>query len=152
MHVHLRNGMVQSKLKSRGSKDDPFILASQAQHIYYLYYVSCSGDHKQWCVAMKSNTRSRVDWTHMLNVDVSAFNTEDIFQEERQPLPVPADPTNDVDIVEEGVFVILEEEVDDVVSNHGDGSDCESDYRDRDDDDEEGYFGKNNSDNSSEDD
>ncbi|GAA0169903.1 hypothetical protein LIER_24284 [Lithospermum erythrorhizon] len=35
IQVHPRNGMIQIKHKSRGSKDDPFILTSQAQQVYY---------------------------------------------------------------------------------------------------------------------
>ncbi|GAA0169904.1 hypothetical protein LIER_24285 [Lithospermum erythrorhizon] len=83
----------------------------------------------------------------MQNVDVSSLNIQDIFQEKRQPPPVPIDPINDVVVVEAGIFIVLEEE-DDVASNHGDGSEYESDYRDRIDGDEEGYFGPNDSDNS----
>ncbi|GAA0165895.1 hypothetical protein LIER_21179 [Lithospermum erythrorhizon] len=128
--VHSRNGMVQIKYKSRASKDDHFILASHAQQVYYLRYV---------------------DWNHMQNVEVSTLNTQDIFQEEQQPLPVLVDPSKDVDIVQERVFVIGEDEEDDLGHKVSDVSDYESDYQDNDDYSEEDYFGNNNSDNSSED-
>lgn len=133
MQVHPKNGMVQIKHKSRASKDDPFILASQAQQVYYLRYVSATREHKQWWVAMKSNARSRVDWSHMQNVDPKSLNTEDIFQEEQQPPPVGVNPTIHVDIVDEGNFVIVEQE-EPVLDPYVDGSDYESHYSDEYDD------------------
>ncbi|GAA0171459.1 hypothetical protein LIER_25484 [Lithospermum erythrorhizon] len=72
--------------------------------------------------------------------DVSAINTEDIFQEEQCP-PVLVDPTHDIDIVEEGVYVILKDDDDDVEQSSNEGRYYESDYPNEDYDYEQVYWG-----------
>ncbi|GAA0176533.1 hypothetical protein LIER_29507 [Lithospermum erythrorhizon] len=76
-----------------------------------------------------------------VELDVSPINTEDIFQEEQQDPPVLVDPTHDIDVVEEGVYVILKDDDDDVERSSNEDIDYESDYPDEDDDYEQAYWG-----------
>ncbi|GAA0155651.1 hypothetical protein LIER_38125 [Lithospermum erythrorhizon] len=93
-YVHPKNGMVQLKFKKNGPQDDPFILASQAQEVFYLDFVSDDKKHLQWVVPTKTFARTRIDWTNSQDDD---DNNDDFFQEDEQPVPIPIQPTLELD-------------------------------------------------------
>ncbi|GAA0184189.1 hypothetical protein LIER_31477 [Lithospermum erythrorhizon] len=94
MQVHPKNGIVQIKKKSTSSQDDPFILASQAQQVFYLDFMSDDKKLLEWVVATKAFARSRIDWT---NIQEDDDNNVDFFQEEEQLVPLPIEPTRELD-------------------------------------------------------
>ncbi|GAA0142888.1 hypothetical protein LIER_03689 [Lithospermum erythrorhizon] len=94
MLVHPKTGIVQIKSKGKVIQDDIFILASQAQQMFYIEYVSDDKKHLEWVVASKTFARNRLDST---NIQEDGDVDVEFLQEEEQPVPIPVQPTMELD-------------------------------------------------------
>ncbi|GAA0153894.1 hypothetical protein LIER_37762 [Lithospermum erythrorhizon] len=104
MQVHPKSGMAQLKFKKKkGSEDDPFILASQAQQVFYLDFLLDVKKDLEWVVATKTFARIRNDWTNIQDDD---DNNDDFFQEDEQLVSIPIQPTLELD--NNNILVVLE--------------------------------------------
>ncbi|GJV39971.1 putative transposase-associated domain-containing protein [Tanacetum coccineum] len=87
VRVNRKHNLVDVKYKSKGCQNDPFILASQAEQVYYAPYPSMTKDLKDWWAVVKAAARSIYEVTQCSsevvddNVDV-----EDFFQENEMPI------------------------------------------------------------------
>ncbi|GJV78910.1 transposase, Ptta/En/Spm [Tanacetum coccineum] len=86
VRVNRKHNLVDIKYKSKGCQNDPFILASQAEQVYYAPYPSMTKDLKDWWAVVKATPRSIYEVTQSSsevvddNVDVEEF-----FQENEMP-------------------------------------------------------------------
>ncbi|GKF31988.1 putative transposon, En/Spm-like, transposase-associated domain protein, partial [Tanacetum coccineum] len=86
VRVNRKHNLVDIKYKSKGCQNDPFILASQAEQVYYAPYPSMTKDLKDWWAVVKATPRSIYEVTQFSseivddNVDVEEF-----FQENEMP-------------------------------------------------------------------
>ncbi|GJX42896.1 hypothetical protein Tco_0257886 [Tanacetum coccineum] len=86
VRVNRKHNLVDIKYKSKGCQNDPFILASQAEQVYYAPYPSMTKDLKDWWAVVKATPRSIYEVTQCSsevvddNVDVEEF-----FQENEMP-------------------------------------------------------------------
>ncbi|GAA0138281.1 hypothetical protein LIER_34910 [Lithospermum erythrorhizon] len=103
MQVHSKKGFVQLKFKKKGQQDDPSILASQAQKVFYLNFVSDDKKYLEWVAATKTFARTQLDWTNIQDDD---DNNDDFFQEDEQPVPIPIQPTLELD--NDNILVVLD--------------------------------------------
>ena len=55
--VVTKHNLVDINYKSRLSNDDPFVLASQAEQVYYVPYPSMKQDLKDWWAVVKTKPR-----------------------------------------------------------------------------------------------
>ncbi|GJY92617.1 hypothetical protein Tco_0508399 [Tanacetum coccineum] len=86
VRVNRKHNLVGIKYKSKGCQNDPFILSSQAEQVYYAPYPSMTKDLKDWWAVVKATPRSIYEVTQFSseivddNVDVEEF-----FQENEMP-------------------------------------------------------------------
>ena len=96
VRVNRKHNLVDIKYKSKGCQDDPFILASQAEQVYYAPYPSMTKDLKDWWAVVKATPRSIYEVTQCSsevaddNVDVEEF-----FQENEMPICSNTTDTNE---------------------------------------------------------
>ncbi|KAM0070264.1 putative Transposase-associated domain-containing protein [Helianthus debilis subsp. tardiflorus] len=79
VRVDPKTGMVDVKPKAIGCVDDPFILASQAQQVYYTPYPSKEKSLKDWWAVVKTTPRG----VYELAEDASEVGDEDSGDEEQ---------------------------------------------------------------------
>ncbi len=150
IRVHQQYGIVEVRDGRRYGKFDPFILASQADQVYYTHYPTKSRDKTGWLAVLKIKPRRIV---HNNVADV-----EDAYQEELQAgvnrSPIIMDDPID-NLAETGVWEAVEEDMalrdetlgdDDFSDNEEslEGSDDENDFESGDTD--SGESEKSNSD------
>ncbi|GKC60371.1 putative transposase-associated domain-containing protein, partial [Tanacetum coccineum] len=82
VRVNRKHNLVDIRYKSKGCQNDLFILASQAEQVYYAPYPSMTKDLKDWWVVVKATLRSINEVTQCSsdvvddNVDVEEFFQE----------------------------------------------------------------------------
>nr|GFA80788.1 hypothetical protein [Tanacetum cinerariifolium] len=87
VRVNRNHNLVDIKYKSKGCQNDPFILASQPEQVFYAPYLSMTKDLKDWWAVVKAAARSIYEVTQCSsevvddNVDV-----EDFLQENEMPI------------------------------------------------------------------
>ncbi|KAJ0585549.1 putative Transposase-associated domain-containing protein [Helianthus annuus] len=77
VRVDPKTHMVDVKPTATGCVDDPFILASQAQQVYYTSYPSKSKELKGWLAVVKTTPRG----VYELDQDVSEIEDDDVDME-----------------------------------------------------------------------
>ncbi|KAD2805280.1 hypothetical protein E3N88_38657 [Mikania micrantha] len=75
--------MIRNKGKVEGCVDDPFILASQAQQVYYTSYPSNAKELKGWLAVVKTTPRGVYEVVQDVNEggDDDNADVEHFFQE-----------------------------------------------------------------------
>lgn len=58
--------LVDIKHKSKGCIDDPFVLASQVEQVYYALYPSMTKELKDWWAVVKTKPRSSYEAAQLL--------------------------------------------------------------------------------------
>ncbi|GJT22178.1 uncharacterized protein Tco_0892115 [Tanacetum coccineum] len=86
VRVNRKHNLVDIKYKSKGCQNDPFILASQAEQVYYAPYPSMTKDLKDWWAVVKATPRSIYEVTQSSNEVVDDnVDVEEFFQENEMP-------------------------------------------------------------------
>ena len=67
VRVDPKHNLVDIKYKSRLGSDDPFVLASQAEQVYYTSYPSMTKDLKDWWAVVKTKARGIYEVSDMIN-------------------------------------------------------------------------------------
>ncbi|GJV09142.1 transposase, Ptta/En/Spm [Tanacetum coccineum] len=112
VRVNRKHNLVDVKYKSKGCQNDPFILASQAEQVYYAPYPSMTKDLKDWWSVVKAAARSIYEVTQCSsevvddNVDV-----EDFFQENEMPI---CSNTADANKNDETISLVTQGEMEEV--------------------------------------
>ncbi|XP_071687645.1 uncharacterized protein [Rutidosis leptorrhynchoides] len=100
VRVDHKHKLVDVKTKSRGCVDDPFILASQVEQVYYAPYPSMTRDLKDWSAVVKVKPRA----IYQLEEHVSEVadddeddngNNDDIFYQENERIICPTSTNED---------------------------------------------------------
>ena len=91
VRVNRKHNLVDIKYKSKGCQDDPFVLASQVEQVYYAPYPSMTKDLKDWWAVVKAAPRSIYEVAQCSN-EVDDVDVEDFFQENE--MPICTDTTN----------------------------------------------------------
>ncbi|GKC06877.1 ribonuclease H-like domain-containing protein [Tanacetum coccineum] len=86
VRVNRKHNLVDIKYKSKGCQNDPFILASQAEQVYYAPYPSMTKDLKDWWAVVKATPRSIYEVTQSSSEVVDDYvDVEEFFQENEMP-------------------------------------------------------------------
>ncbi|KAL0410931.1 UNVERIFIED_CONTAM: hypothetical protein Slati_3682800 [Sesamum latifolium] len=84
MKLHPRYHLVDVDFKKVYQKDEPFILAQQAVHVYYIEHPSMKRDKADWMVVCKTKARRVVDESRWTDI---AYQPEEV-------IPIPAVATD----------------------------------------------------------
>nr|GEX88919.1 hypothetical protein [Tanacetum cinerariifolium] len=112
VRVNRKHNLVDVKYKSKGFQNDPFILASQAEQVYYAPYPLMTKDLKDWWAVVKATARNIYEVTQCSseviddNVDV-----EDFFQENKMPI---CSNTADANKNDEAISLVAQGEMEEV--------------------------------------
>lgn len=111
VRVDKKHDLVSVKYKSRLNTDDPFILASQAQQVYYTSYPSQTKELKDWWAVVKTKPRGIYEVAECANEvdDDDNVDGEHFFQLDERVHSTLSTSTNDdlesVPLVTPGAFV-----------------------------------------------
>lgn len=84
--VHPRFGLVEINVRRGLKTNDPFILARQAQQVYYTIFSSTRKDRCDWRAVCKIKARSRINIPLAeIEVEYNEETAQDPFQEEIMP-------------------------------------------------------------------
>ncbi|GJU30990.1 transposase, Ptta/En/Spm [Tanacetum coccineum] len=87
VRIDNKHNIVDIKYKSRLINDEPFVLASQVEQVYYAPYPSMTKDLKDWWVVVKTKSRSMYELEECENEeDVGDNADEDEFFQESETL------------------------------------------------------------------
>lgn len=96
--VYPRFGLVEINSKRKLSTNDSFILASQAQQVYYTHFPSRNRERRDWMAVCKIKARSRTDIPLVVGEDEDTQeNIDDVFQEDQMEAPNEVLLTADLD-------------------------------------------------------
>ncbi|GKA20072.1 outer envelope protein 80, chloroplastic, partial [Tanacetum coccineum] len=85
VRIDNKHNIVDIKYKSRLINDEPFVLASQVEQVYYAPYPSMTKDLKDWWVVVKTKSKSMYELEECENEeDVGDNANEDEFFQERE--------------------------------------------------------------------
>lgn len=90
--VFVENNLISINTSSNWYPDDPFILASQAQQVFYLFDMKRGSS---WRIVQKVNHRSIYDIPEVCHASDDSMNN-DVFQEEESFQLPPLQPIEDV--------------------------------------------------------
>jgi Domain of unknown function (DUF4216) len=65
VRVHHRHGLIEVKYTFTCRSGEPFVLACQANQVYYLSYASKKRERYQWWIAMKVKRKGKLDSEEM---------------------------------------------------------------------------------------
>ncbi|KAI3710052.1 hypothetical protein L2E82_39825 [Cichorium intybus] len=121
--VDTKHNLVDIKYNSRILKDEPFVLASQTEQVYYTLYPSMAKDLEDWWAVVKMKPRSIYEVGECVGVDEEVDN-DDIddegrfFQESEMLKVTTISPQNEV---EEPICPVIEGEFEEVYDNGDEG-------------------------------
>lgn len=95
VRVNHKHNMVDVKQKSKGCIDDPFIIASQAQQVYYTPYPSTTRDFKDWSAVVKTKARGVYELAERVTQVDDENVEEEQFYQENERLICMADTNDD---------------------------------------------------------
>lgn len=94
--VDRKHNLVDIKYKSRLRNEDPFILASQAEQVYYAPYPAMK-DLKDWWAVVKTKPRGVYDLRQcVIEEDDDEDEEDQFFQESEATLPSTSSGANEV--------------------------------------------------------
>lgn len=98
VRMHPRFGVVEINVRRALKTNDPFILAEQAQQVYYTTFPSTRKDRCDWRAVCKTKARSRINIPPVETQGESSHETvQDSFQEEVMSSPHDIPITTDLD-------------------------------------------------------
>ncbi|GJY80993.1 transposon, En/Spm-like protein [Tanacetum coccineum] len=144
-----KHGLVDVNSKSKLSGNDPFVLAEQAQQVYYTPYPSRKRSRSDWLAVCKTTARSSYNtMSNIVEEDEVVPTAEGFYQENEMPSPTVVGLDVDLDDVITLPSVEVEEvEHEDVPthiinpSNSELDPDDEEEFMDEDEDEDEGDDG-----------
>ncbi|KAI3509243.1 hypothetical protein L1887_24368 [Cichorium endivia] len=115
--VDRKHNLVDIKFKSRLRNDDPFVLASQVEQVYYAPYPSMK-DLKDWWAVVKTKPRGVYELRQRVSEEENDDDEEEqFFQESETLIPSTSSTANEE---EEPICLIIEGETEAVTSNDAD--------------------------------
>nr|GMD15225.1 Transposase, Ptta/En/Spm, plant [Ipomoea batatas] len=94
--VHPYNGLVEVNHKSRLASNEPFVLAQQAQQVYYSCYPCTRLNRRNWWAVYKVKPRNRYDGISNIDYENEDVN-ESVYQED-QMIPTIIAPSDELDV------------------------------------------------------
>ena len=114
--VDPKHNLVDIKYKSKLKTDDPFVLASQVQQVYYAPYPSMTKDLKDWWAVIKTKPRSVYEVAQYVTKAVDDANEdEDQFFQENERIHCTAPLSTNEAI--EPLCLVVEGETEEVANN-----------------------------------
>ena len=140
VRIDRKHNLVDVKYKSRLRGDDTYVLASQAEQVYYTSYPSMAKDLKDWWAVVKTKPRGVYEVVETVN-DVEAdgnMEGEQFFQINERVTHTSATLNDDLDSVQlvTGEVIIVDAAAADVNEDSEEEAEFEDTDRDSDDEDE----------------
>nr|GEU48711.1 hypothetical protein [Tanacetum cinerariifolium] len=116
VRINNKHNIVDIKYKSRLINDEPFVLASQVEQVYYAPYPLMTKDLKDWWVVVKTKSRSMYELKECENEEDGGDNAdEDEFFQESKTLILTA--SRSLSEIEEPVCLVIQGELELVNNN-----------------------------------
>ena len=110
----------------RYAQDEPFVLAMQAQQVYYCTYLSLKRDTRSWCAVCKIKARGMIE-----NPVEPEITPQDPFQEETNDVDEFSLPVeNDTILLNDPIGEMLDIDVTETLSHDDDEEEEYDEYED----------------------
>ena len=123
VRIENKHNIVDIKYMSRLINDEPFVLASQVEQVYYAPYPSMTKDLKDWWVVVKTKSRSMYELEECENEENGddTGDGEEFFQESETLIPTTSRSSSEI---EEPICLVIQGELE-IVNNNGDETQTE---------------------------
>ncbi|GJR46347.1 transposase, Ptta/En/Spm [Tanacetum coccineum] len=123
VRIDNKHNIVDIKYKSRLINDEPFVLASQVEQVYYTPYPLMTKDLKDWWVVVKTKSKSMYELEECENEEDVGDNADkdEFFQESETLIPTTSRSSSEI---EEPICLVIQGELE-LVNNNGDETQTE---------------------------